>query len=81
MTWLAGLGSKLGVYLAAAGVIVLLLLGVFFRGRKSKADEVQAETAKTVIKTAKKGKKIEKANRDSGAKSRRDRLHKYSSDN
>lgn len=78
---IAWLGTELGGYLAVAGGFIVLLLGVFYKGRKSKADEVQAETAKIVIKTAKKGKDIEKVNRDSGAKSRRDRLRKYTSDN
>lgn len=81
MTWLAGIGSKLGAYLAAAGGVIVLLLGVYFKGRKDKHNEVQAKTAETVIKTVKKGKTIEKANRDSGAKSRRDRLRRDASDN
>ena len=77
---MAWLGTKLGGYLAAAGGVLLLLLGAFYKGRKSKANEVQAETAKTIIKTAKKDKKIEKANRDIGADGRRDRLRrKYAS--
>lgn len=78
---IAWLGTELGGYLAMAGGFIVLLLGVFYKGRKSKAKEIQAETAKTVIKTAKKGKDIEKVNRDSGVKSRRDRLRKYTSDN
>jgi len=77
---IAWLGTKLGGYLAAAGGVLLLLLGAFLKGRKSKANEVQAATAKTIIKTTKKDKKIEKANRDIGADGRRDRLRKYASD-
>jgi len=76
---MAWLGTKLGGYLAAVGGVLLLLLGAFLKGRKSKANEVQAATAKTIIKTVKKDKVIEKANRDIGADGRRDRLRKYAS--
>lgn len=78
MTWLT---AKIGGYITAAGAFAVLLLGAFYKGRKSKAVEVQAETAKVVIKTTKKGKEIEKTNHDSGAKSRRDRLRQDASDN
>ena len=78
---MAWLGTKLGGYLAAAGGVLLLLFGAFLKGRKSKAVEVQAATAETIIKTVKKDKVIEKANRDIGTDGRRDRLRrKYASD-
>jgi len=78
MAWLT---SKLGAIAAGIGAALIIIIAIFRAGRKSKSDEVQAETAKTVIKTAKKGKEIEKVNRKSGAKSRRDRLREYSGDN
>lgn len=77
MTWL---GTKLGGMVAAIGGVLILVLGAFLKGRKSKADEVQAATAKTIIETSKKDKVIEKANRDIGADARRDRLRKHASD-
>jgi len=69
--------------LAAAGgllAVIVVMFAAFLRGRKSKADEVQAETAKTIIKTVKKGKSIETANRNSGAAARRKRLRGDTSD-
>jgi len=69
--------------LAAAGgllAVIGIIFAAFMRGRKSKADEVQAETAKTIIKTTKKGKAIETANRNSGAAVRRNRLRGDTSD-
>lgn len=77
---MAWLGTKLGGMVAAIGGVLILVLGAFLKGRKSKANEVQAETAKTIIETVKKDKVIEKANRDIGADARRDRLRKYASD-
>lgn len=76
---MAWLGTKLGGMAAAIGGVLILVLGAFLKGRKSKADEVQAETAKTIIETVKKDKIIEKANHDIGADARRDRLRKYAS--
>lgn len=77
---IAALISEFGPYIAAAGAFLATMIGVYFKGRKDKHNEVQAKTAETVIKTVKKGKAIEKANRDSGAKSRRDRLRRDASD-
>lgn len=62
-----------------AGGFIVLLLGVFYKGRKSKVDEIQAETAKIIIETVKKDKVIEKSNRDIGADGRRSKLRKYAS--
>lgn len=76
---MAWLGTKLGGYLAVAGGVILLIFGAFLKGRKSKANEVQAATAKTIIKTVKKDREIEKANRDIGADARRAGLRKYAS--
>lgn len=77
MMWIK---SQLGAILAGLGTAIIILVGVFRAGRKSKSDEVEAKTAETVLDTVKKGKKIEKINRDIGAKSRRERLRKDASD-
>lgn len=77
---MAWLGTKLGGMAAAISGVLILVLGAFLKGRKSKADEVQAATAKTIIETVKKDKIIEKANHDIGVDARRDRLREYASD-
>ena len=78
-TLFGGMISKAGAIFGAVGGAILLLLGAYMRGRKSKADEVQAKTADSIIKTVKKEKEIEKSNNDIGADARRDKLRKYAS--
>lgn len=67
---------------AILGLIALAgsVVAAYFKGRKSKAIEVQAETAETVIDIIKKDKEIETANSKSGADARRGGLRKYTSD-
>ncbi len=71
---MAWLGTKLGGYLAAAGGFIVLLLGVYYKGRKSKSDEVQAKTAESIIEITKEAKKIEKVNSNRTPDNRRKRL-------
>jgi len=81
MMFLATLKAKL---IAAAGGL-LAILGLLFtayrKGQKDKHNEVQAETAKTIIETVKERQEVEKANRDIGPDARRNRLFdEYSDD-
>ena len=80
MMFFATLKAKLIAGLGGILALGAIIFGAFLRGRKSKADEVQAKTAETIIKTVKKGKAIETVNRNSGSDARRERLRKYSSD-
>jgi len=73
--------AKFGVYIAGFVGVIGLLIGVFFKGKKAARQEVQAETVEKIIDVVAKEKEIETINNDIGAKSRRDELRKYSSDN
>jgi len=76
-----GIVSKAGAIFGGIGLVILALAGAFFRGRKSKADEVQAETAETIIDTVKKVKENEKDTRNMSDSDKRDFLRRDASDN
>lgn len=73
--------SKLGAIFGAIGGIILLLFGAYMRGRKSKANEVQAETTETIIKTVKKAKQNEQDTHNMSDSDKRDVLRGDASDN
>ncbi len=72
--------AKFGVYIAGFLGVLGVLAGVFFKGKKTARQEVKAETVETIIEIVTKEKEIEAINNDMGAKSRRDELRKYASD-
>lgn len=74
------LKSKLIAILGGLLGLIGIVATAFFKGRKSKENEVKAKTAENVIHINQKAKDIEKENVDAGAKSRRDRLREYASD-
>lgn len=64
------------------GIVALIGLAVTFyhKGKKAKAIEVEAKTAKTVIEVTKKDKEVEKNIDRMSSSAKRDELRKYTSD-
>lgn len=74
------LKTKLIAILTAVVGFIGLIAAAFFKGRKSKSDEINADTADNVIDITTRAKHIEKDIDDDSAKSRRDRLRDYARD-
>lgn len=78
---LVTLKAKLIAVLGGIVALMGLALTFYYKGRKSKAIEVEAQTAKTVIEVTKKDKEVEKTIDRMSASAKRDELRKlYTSD-
>lgn len=69
----------IGVIIAVIGALLGLLVA-YREGRKAKAAEVQAETAKSVINTVEKARDVESRVLELKPDDRRKRLRKYARD-
>lgn len=76
------LGLKAKMIAALGGIIALIGIAItfFYKGKKAKAIEVEAKTAKTVIKVIKKDKEVEKTIDRMSPDTRRNKLRRYASD-
>ena len=78
MTWLT---AKLGGYAAAIGGVLLAILYIFKKGKKSARNEIKADAVDKIIDVSKKEKKIDKKVDTTSASDLRKRMREqYGSD-
>jgi len=77
---LASLQAKIAGVIGSVLAFVLLLFGVYRKGRKVEQVKTQAKVADVIIKTTKEVRNVEKSISDASVDERRKRLRKYARD-